>query len=172
MSLRSLFWGWHHFSFQLMKGFPKRKKKKSLFVQGLIAFLFPAILERGVEAMGDEEWVPQVVCCIVLTLLLFTEPRGCWSCPKCAEWSLFLTFLLPKVCLAFKEYRSKEPSVLLAALGNKRQRPFKGGRRVKSPADVRFQCVSQAPGSCSRLVAEASAQDSFVGSQKEIPGYE
>lgn len=108
-------------------------------------------------------------CAVKSWCFYFSLSHEGWSCPKCAEWSLFLTFLLPKVCLAFKEYRSKEPSVLLAAPGNKRQRPFKGGRRVKSPADVRFQCVSRAPGSCSRLVAEASAPDSFVASQKEIP---
>lgn len=40
MSLRSLFWGWHHFSFQLMKGFPKEKNKQTCLCKAWLPFFF------------------------------------------------------------------------------------------------------------------------------------
>lgn len=47
--------------------FPKRKKKGCV-VQGLIASLFPAVSDVGVEAMGSEECLEEcVVWCLCFT---------------------------------------------------------------------------------------------------------
>lgn len=106
-----------------------------------------------------------------MLVFYFSLSHGSWSSLKWAEWRLSLTSLLPKLHSASKGYRSKGPSVLPVGLGNKRQRPFKREREREreSPADVRLQCVSQAPGSLSQLSAEACVRGSFVGSGKEIP---
>lgn len=68
--------------------------------------------------------------------------------------------------------RATEAKVLLFCLwgwGISDKGPLREREKGESPADVRLQCLSQAHGSCSQLIAEAWVWGSFVGSGKEIP---
>lgn len=66
------------------------------------------------------------VCCVVL-VFSFPLSHGSRSSQKCAEWNLFLTFLLPKLRAASKEYRSKGSFVLLWGWGANNKDPLREG---------------------------------------------
>lgn len=103
--------------------FPKRIMKAVLCKPCLL--LFPAILKLGVEAAGEDGASRErLYAVLVFHFSLSHRPWCSWNVQNTSLSHLPAPQLYP----TFKERRSKGPSVLAVGLGNKWQRPFKGGR--------------------------------------------